>query len=333
MATPASPAGPVEVELAALEERIPPEHRMPGGCVYELKWDGYRMVIVRTVNAVRLWSRSGNDLTDRFPEIAAAAVEQMPPDAVVDGEVVIWADGRLSFDLLQHRLAGRSAAVISQARTHPASYIGFDLLSHAGGDVRGDPWTSRRQLLEDMALAWQPPLQLSPYTKDRAEAQRWFDDYRPAGIEGLVVKGAASRYLPGQRGWIKIKNRETRELIVGAVIGPMHRPDAVVAGLYTDAGELVVVGRSVPLSPAQSKSLGSVLTPPAGQHPWPDAIGSGRFGGSREEIVLTKVAPVVVVEVTADTALQGGRFRHPLRYVRHRPDLGADDLDIVVNTA
>jgi len=67
-------------------------------------------------------------------------------------------------------------------------------------------------------------------------------------------------------------------------------------------------------------------TPAGPNHPWPDSIVATRFGSSRDRVLITKVDPVVVAEVTADTALQGGSLRHPVRFIRHRPDLTADDL-------
>jgi hypothetical protein len=109
------------------------------------------------------------------------------------------------------------------------------------------------------------------------------------------------------------------------VIGSLERPSQLVAGLYRD-GELVVVGRTSPLSPAQSAELAAVLTPARPDHPWPERIGTGRFGGGRLSVALTRVEPDVVVEISADAALQAGVFRHPLRYVRVRPDLRPTDL-------
>ena len=132
-------------------------------------------------------------------------------------------------------------------------------------------------------------------------------------------------YEPGRRGWVKVKNRETREVIVGAVIGTLQRPDAVVAGLPDAHGHLAIVGRTVTLSRTQSDSLAAVLQTAVSEHPWPAQIGTGHFGGSAR-VAITRVEPLVVVEVSADTGLQGGRFRHPLRFVRHRPDLQPDDV-------
>ncbi|HEY4630960.1 MAG TPA: ATP-dependent DNA ligase [Blastococcus sp.] len=318
-------SGPVAVELAKPVRAIPGATALPGGCVYEPKWDGYRLVVVRSGTSTRAWSKQGRDLTDRFPDVVAAAVAQVPAGTVLDGEVVVWNGSRLDFGLLQQRMATPAGRIPPLARAHPASYVAFDVLASGGTDVRAWTLARRRAALEDLAAHWAPPLQLSPTTTDPAEAQRWFDDYRPAGIEGLVAKGAGTRYAPGRREWLKVKSWETTEVVVGGVIGTMERPSQLVAGRYRE-GELVVVGRTSPLSPRQSAELAAVLTPAVGDHPWPERIGTGRFGGGRLSVALTRVEPAVVVEVSADAALQAGVFRHPLRFVRVRPDLRPDDL-------
>jgi ATP-dependent DNA ligase len=322
---PAELSGPVAVELAKPVRTIPAASALPGGCLYEPKWDGYRLVVVRTGGSTRVWSKQGRDLTDRFPDVVAAAVAQVPAGTVLDGEVVIWNGSRLDFGLLQQRMVTPAGRIAALAAAHPASYVAFDLLAAGGTDLRAWTLTRRRAALTDLAARWAPPLQLSPATTDPAEARTWFHDYRPAGVEGLVAKGAGTRYAPGRREWLKVKSWETSEVIAGGVIGPVERPSQLVAGRYRD-GELVVVGRTSPLSPRQSAELAAVLTPAGGDHPWPERIGTGRFGGGRLSVVLTRVDPAVVVEVSADAALQAGVFRHPLRFVRVRPDLEPGDL-------
>ena len=217
---------------------------------------------------------------------------------------------------------GRIKALVASA---PASYVAFDLLAAGGADLRDLRLSRRRAQLEAMAARWAPPMQLSPATADPAEARQWFDDFRTAGVEGLVVKGAGTRYAPGRREWLKVKSWETTEVLVGGVIGPIGRPSQLVAGRYRN-GELVVVGRSSPLNAQQAAELAAVLTPADAGHPWPERIGTGRFGGGKLSVALTRVEPAVVVEVSADAALQAGIFRHPLRYVRLRPELQPDDV-------
>jgi ATP-dependent DNA ligase len=322
---PSELAGPVAVQLAKPVRTIPPVGALPGGCLYEPKWDGYRLVVVRTATSTRLWSKQGRDLTDRFPDVAAAALAQVPAGTVLDGEVVIWNGSRLDFGLLQKRMVTAPGRIGALVAAHPASYVAFDLLATGSADLRGQRLSRRRAHLEQLAGHWAPPMQLSPATADPEEARRWFDDFRPAGVEGLVAKGAGTRYQPGRREWLKVKSWETTEVVAGGVIGPIDRPSQLVAGRFRD-GELVVAGRTSPLSPRQAAELAAVLTPADDDHPWPGRIGTGRFGGGRLSVALTRVDPTVVVEVSADAALQAGVFRHPLRYVRVRPDLEPADL-------
>jgi ATP-dependent DNA ligase len=244
---------------------------------------------------------------------------------VLDGEVVIWNGSRLDFGLLQERMVSSVGRIPGLVAASPASYVAFDLLAAGGDDLRGQRLSRRRASLEELAGRWKPPMQLCPATTDPEEARRWFEDFRPAGVEGLVAKGAGSRYAPGRREWLKVKSWETTEVLAGGVIGPIGAPSQLVAARYRD-DELVVVGRTSPLSPRQSAELAAVLTPADAAHPWPDRIGTGRFGGGRLSVPLTRVDPSVVVEVSADGALQAGVFRHPLRFVRVRSDLQPDDV-------
>lgn len=289
---------------------------------FELKFDGWRLVASRTAaGLVELWSRHGTDLTSSFPEIAAAAGE-LPAGTVVDGEVCVYRHGRLDWDQLQLRM-GSAARVAAQVRVAPASYVIFDVLAVGGSDLRPLPWSERRAVLEGLA-GIRPPLQVCPATQDRNEAASWLEEYRDVGIEGVVAKSATAPYRPGERAWVKVKHRETTEVLLGAVTGSLERPESLVAGRYTSDGQLVIVGRSTALNDHQAAGLAASLTPVAAdQHPWPVEIGS-QFGGS--PVRLLHIAPVLVAEVSADTARQSRRFRHPLRFVRLRADLTPADL-------
>ncbi|MEV0291865.1 hypothetical protein AB0H36_47775 [Kribbella sp. NPDC050820] len=123
-----------------------------------------------------------------------------------------------------------------------------------------------------------------------------------------------------------MKHRETREVIVCGVLGTIRRPDVIIAGLHNTDGDLVVIGRTVPLKPAQSARLGAPLTPAGPEHPWPDEISSYRWGGKDAKTPLTEVEPFVVAEVTADAATQAGQVRYGMRYVRLRPDPQPEDV-------
>jgi hypothetical protein len=126
---------------------------------------------------------------------------------------------------------------------------------------------------------------------------------------------------------MKLKHRETLDIICGAVIGPITQPSEVVAGFVLD-GELRIVERSTSLKTRESQELARWLHPPTGEHPWPAIVkGSAldRFNRDKEPVALTLVEPVVV-EVSADTAWSGRSFRHPLRLLRARPEPSPADI-------
>lgn len=258
-------------------------------------------------------------MTAAFPELVAAAAEQLPDGGVFDGEIVAWKDGKLDFDVLLRRINVGAARGRALAHREPANLVLFDVLALDGQDLRPEPFDDRRRILEGTCTALAPPLSLSPVTDDEQLARRWFTDLAPAGIEGLVVKGGAVPYRPGQRDMVKVKHRETVDVIIGAVIGQRRFPEAAVVGLVED-GRLRIAGRTAPLRREQSKTLGALLQEPTGPHPWPQEVTLGRFNKERSVTRLTLVEPVMA-EVSADTARTGGVFRHLVRFQKVRPDL------------
>jgi ATP-dependent DNA ligase len=218
-----------------------------------------------------LYSRQGKDLSRYFPDLVEALAGQVPPGCVLDGEVVIWTADRLDFEALQRRLVTSKAVLPALVREQPASFVAFDLLAVAGHDIRDAALEQRRELLEQLAADWEPPLNLSPVTKDRAQALRWFDELHHAGLEGLVVKGAGQSYQGGARQWWNVKRRQSVDAVCAAVIGPLDRPQYVVAGLPVE-GRLRIVGRSTVLSAKVARELAAHLRPPQGPHPWPAVI-------------------------------------------------------------
>jgi ATP-dependent DNA ligase len=314
---------PIEVALARPAATLSAVGQLPGGAMFEPKWDGFRMLLAVNGGDVSLWSRQGTNLTDRFPEIVAAAAAQLPDGVLLDGEVVIWRDDRLVFDALLSRINRARAGVARMARELPASYVAFDVLGVAGEDARNLPLRDRRALLDELAVTWTPPMNVSPVTTDQAVAAEWFASLRPAGIEGIVAKGAGQAYHGGQRSWVKVKQRETLDVLCAAVTGTRRRPEEAVLGLPVD-GELRIVGRTSPLTLAQAATLGAVLHPPVGEHPWPTEVKPGaldRFNrGGRDVVELTLVEPIVV-EISADVAMTGHSFRHAVRFLRPRPEI------------
>jgi ATP-dependent DNA ligase len=187
--------------LARSAERLPSASALPGGTFYEPKWDGFRIAAVVTAAGARLWSRQRKDLTEGFPELRDAAAAQIPPGFVLDGEAVRWSDDRLDFDALQRRLTSSARTIGHLVAEEPTTYVVFDLLAVAGHDVRAQPYQVRRHLLEELAKAWEPPLSLSPATDSPDQAAAWMRELAPAGIEGIVAKGAGQPYDGDRRDW------------------------------------------------------------------------------------------------------------------------------------
>lgn len=320
---------PLEVVLAKAVKGVPSPAALPGLVLFEPKFDGYRMLIFRDRDRVSLWSRQGKDLTRYFPELVEAAAAMIPPGCVVDGEAVVWSEGRLNFEALQRRLSASREGLRTMVRERPASFVGFDVLGVAGQDARDLPLADRRALLEELATVWASPLSVSPQTTDRELARQWFEGLAGAGMEGLVAKSSIQPYEGGKRMWLKAKHVSEVDVVCAAVIGPVERPTEIVAGLPI-GGELRIVGRSSPLKAADSKTLSRWLRPAAGPHPWPPVVKGttlDRFNRDGSPIELTLVNPVVV-EVLADAAWSGQSFRHSLRFRRVRPELNPASVEL-----
>jgi DNA ligase-1 len=176
----------------------------------EWKWDGIRGQIVRRAGQCTLWSRGEDIVTDRFPEIVAAAAAALPDGTVLDGEVLAWKEARvLPFARLQQRI-GRSKLTARILEDIPVRFVAYDLLEQGGEDVRARPLAERRALLETLLQqAALPQLSVSPQVAgsswDELAVRR--DEARTRGVEGLMLKEWRSPYGVGrQRGaWWKWK--------------------------------------------------------------------------------------------------------------------------------
>lgn len=216
----------IRVALAAAVRTLP----RGAGLAYEPKFDGHRLVVLRSEADVVLQARSGRIVTAAFPDLTAAA-RQLPGGTVLDGEVVVWHAGRTDFALVQRRAAATAARAVVLARSLPASFAAFDVLELAGLDVRGLPYERRRALLVDLLLPLGPPLQPVPMTTDPELADTWYETLPASGIEGLVVKRLDQSYPAGRRGWSKLRHTNVRDAAVVGYTGTPRRPLALVLAL------------------------------------------------------------------------------------------------------
>jgi DNA ligase-1 len=204
-ADPAAPypfflASPLEGEPAALGDR--------GDWLAEWKWDGIRSQLIQRSRQIFIWSRGEELVTERFPEVKAAA-EQLPDGVVLDGELVAWREGAVRpFGELQQRI-GRKKLTPAILESVPVHFLAYDLLELGYEDIRQRPLRERRQLLEELlarapqALAISPPVAASSWE----ELTLLRGESRVRSVEGLMLKALDSPYGTGrQRGsWWKWK--------------------------------------------------------------------------------------------------------------------------------
>ena len=194
---------PLTVALARRTDRLPPGDLWPT----EPKLDGWRALIFRCGAGVQIQARSGRIITDRVPDIAGAAVRQLPAGAVLDGEIVAFAGGRVDFGAVQSIALSSPARAAELVRVTPLAYAAFDLLQEPGteADMRRRPYTERRAALLALLEGAGPPIEPVPSTTDPETALDWWRA-GPAGIEGLVLKHPRSTWVGGRRAWLKIKH-------------------------------------------------------------------------------------------------------------------------------
>ncbi|MEU8465777.1 ATP-dependent DNA ligase [Streptomyces sp. NPDC029003] len=227
------------------------------------------------------------------------------------------------------RAASRARGAAALAARWPAYYMGFDLLQQDGEELLTLPYRERRARLETLFSAYglTAPWTLCPMTTDPLKAREWLETWTDvSGVEGIVVKGLAQRYLPGYRGWIKVRMRDSTEAVIGAITGTLTRPQLLILGRHDAAGRLRAVGRTVPLRPDAARLVAGHLTAADPGHPW-TGVRFASAWGSRDVLNVILVRPDLVAEISADRAIDhGGVYRHPLRLTRLRLDATVDDV-------
>ena len=292
---------------------------------YEPKWDGFRCLAFRDSEEVILQSRGLRPLGRYFPEIVAA-VQRLPwKKFVLDGELVVPLEDRLSFEDLQMRLHPAASRVQKLASEHPARFVVFDLLV----DEKGRDWSAqalheRRAALDKLfvKLGDNSYLQLSPATTKLKQAQHWLS--RAGGdLDGIIAKRLNLPYQSGSRdGMVKVKNIRTVECVVGGFrYGEKSElVGSLLLGLYDEKGLLHHVGFTSAFAdedkPALTRRLKKLIKAPGFTG---DAPGGPSRWSTRRSAEWQPLAPELVVEVTYDH-VTGGRFRHGTDLIRWRPD-------------
>ena len=292
----------------------------------EDKYDGIRAHAHKSGSRVSLFSRTLDDVTAQFPEVAES-LAKLPGSFLLDGEILAWRDGRPeSFFRLQRRL-GRKAPEPGLLAEIPVAFMAYDCLARDGRPLFEEEWTARRRELEAIS----PDLLVSPVHRAEtpSELDTLFDAARERGNEGLMLKRRDSGYQAGKRGraWRKYKKAlATLDVVVTAV----QQGNGKRAGMlsdYTfavrDGDRFVNIGKAYSgLTDEEIRKMGTHFR----------RITTARYGPVRA------VAPEVVLEISFDSIQKSARhksgfaLRFP-RIVRLRPDKRPHEVDTLQTVA
>ena len=294
------------------------------GWQFEPKWDGFRAIVFRDGKDVEVQSKAGQPLARYFPEIVAAARSLKQKQFVLDGEIVIPAGRRLSFDDLLQRIHPAESRIRKLAESTPAHYYVFDLLALKTKDFTKLPIEERREKLNAFfATVDHELIHLSPATTDRKVAVQWFSKFGALGLDGVMAKRLGEPYHSGDReGMVKVKHLKTADCVVGGFrYGEGTKSVAsLLLGLYDDEGRLVYIGHTSSIKKADRAALTKRLEKLRGENPFEVRVpgGPSRWAGARSG-EWEPVEPKLVCEVEYDYFSQG-RFRHGSKFLRWRPD-------------
>ena len=276
-----------------------------------MKWDGVRAIAYCRPGRLTLQSRNLRDVTAQYLEVRRLSRQLGAVDAVLDGELVAFDEsGWPSFERLQQRIHQTDESVVRRRmKSHPVTYVVFDLLYFDGRDLLEQPYSRRRELLEGLELSgpsWQTPAYSIGHAKELLAASA------AQGLEGIVLKRLDSAYAPGKRSgvWLKVKNVGRQEFVIGGWLPGEGRRrgrlGAVLLG-YFEGDELRYAGKvGTGFSDRELDELVERLTPLAREtNPF-----AARRGPRQANFVEPQlVAEIEFRELTAEGMIRHGSFK------------------------
>jgi bifunctional non-homologous end joining protein LigD len=283
--------------------------------LFEVKYDGVRVLASRRGETVELYGRSGQVITARYPDLVGALRALPVEEFLIDGEIVAFDEtGKPSFQRLQARMNLTNPREIQSAMTViPVVGIFFDCLALDGHDLRGLPLVDRKECLRLLV----PPLGLVRYGDHVIEhGEAFFEVASAEQLEGIVGKKVKSLYVSGRsREWIKVKCLRRQEFVIGGYTDPQGGRShfgALHIGIY-DGPRLVYVSKvGTGFDEASLKEIWQALQP-LGRPTSPFEIGAPTGRGHHW------VEPKLVCEVRFTDWTKDGGVRHPV-FLGLRPD-------------
>jgi bifunctional non-homologous end joining protein LigD len=299
------------------------------GWAVEVKWDGVRAIAYCRPGRLELQTRNLNEVTSQYPEVRRLSRQLGSRDAVLDGELVAFDEnGRPSFERLQQRIHQTSESIVRRRmKSHPVTYVIFDLLYLDGESLMAEPYSRRRELLEGLELAgesWQTP----GYSV--GHAQELLAASAEQELEGIVLKRLDGSYAPGKRtgSWLKVKNLGRQEFVIGGWLPGEGRRSGTLGALLLgyfdpdgDGEELRYAGKvGTGFSNRDLEDLLKRLHPLRRKgNPF-----AGRRGPRQANFVEPRlVAEVEFREMTAEGMIRHGAFKG-LREDKPAPRVGLE---------
>ncbi|SFG50362.1 bifunctional non-homologous end joining protein LigD [Desulfotomaculum arcticum] len=275
--------------------------------IFEVKWDGYRCLAYLEKGITRLLSRNQKDLTGAFPDLADmhAMLSDLP--LVLDGEIIVMAGGKPSFDALQSRAGLKDRLQISQAVLKlPALFMTFDILYHQGKSLLDLPLHKRREVLETVIKSPGKVVVSETITEDGVD---FYHACVQQGLEGIMAKQINGRYLPGNRSplWKKIRHTLEADLVIcGCRAGNGSRIlGALVLGAWNGKSFIYQGMVGTGFSKVEERSLLEKMQPLKTDRPW-------LTGADIPARSVYWTRPELVCQVEYLTLTREGYLRHPV---------------------
>jgi bifunctional non-homologous end joining protein LigD len=279
--------------------------------IFEIKWDGYRIVSRVENGKVRMNSRSGLDYTIRYPLIATD-LNTLGHDVIIDGEVVVFNDkGKPDFDALQ----------LYNGHHDPINYCVFDLLWLDGHDLTSLPLIKRKELLKSLI----GKSKYLKFSENYEDGEVLYQKTLELNLEGIVAKSKDGEYIPGYRGdaWLKVPTRKRQEFVIGgwADSDKTRSFKSLLFGAYEN-GKFVWIGRSgggykQKEMPGILEKLKAIETE---KSPFTNKVLDTKGA------VTHWVKPQLVANFEFATWTKSGRIRKPATFLGFRYDKKAKDV-------
>jgi len=307
MDPPAEQRDPFPEAVAPMLARLSELPAGDEGWAIEVKWDGVRAIAHCRPGRLELRTRNLNEVTRQYPEVRRLSRQLGARDAVLDGELVAFGpDGLPSFERLQQRIHQTSESVVRRRmKSHPVTYVVFDLLYLDGTSLIAEPYARRRELLDGLGLdgaSWQTPGYSLGHARELLAASA------EQGLEGVVLKRLDSAYAPGKRNgsWLKVKNVGRQEFVIGGWQPGegrrRNRIGSILLGYFED-GELRYAGKvGTGFSEADLDELAARLAPLE--------RAASPFAGRRGPRQARFAEPELVAEVELRELTKEGQIRH-----------------------